>query len=255
MGEFIPTYSTDHIWREENMERCLSTDLNSIESIIAALQTLVGDTSVSSQITAAITAKVDKVDGKDLSSNDYTDAEKTKLAGIAEGANNYVLPIATSSELGGIKVGDNITNTAGVISLSEDNIISALDVLPRPQGGTGVTYRNAAVNLTHENVVSTSSSSCVYFPYLGMCWLRAYVVLSEDLAANTALEVINVDNAYRPSSITALSAWSNTSMMSAQIRKDSADETAPAVIRIKSDVALSSGASIYISGWWVASYM
>lgn len=36
--------------------------------------------------------KVDKVNGKVLSSNDYSDAEKSKLAGIAEGANNYVHP-------------------------------------------------------------------------------------------------------------------------------------------------------------------
>lgn len=47
--------------------------------------------------------KVDKVNGKGLSSNDYTHAEKTKLAGIAPGANNYKLPIAGSS-LGGVKV-------------------------------------------------------------------------------------------------------------------------------------------------------
>ena len=37
-------------------------------------------------------AKVDKVEGKGLSSNDYTDEEKDKLAGIAENANNYVHP-------------------------------------------------------------------------------------------------------------------------------------------------------------------
>ena len=36
--------------------------------------------------------KVDKVSGKGLSTNDYTTAEKTKLAGIETGANNYVLP-------------------------------------------------------------------------------------------------------------------------------------------------------------------
>lgn len=36
--------------------------------------------------------KVDKVDGKGLSTNDYTTAEKTKLQGIEEGANKYVLP-------------------------------------------------------------------------------------------------------------------------------------------------------------------
>lgn len=36
--------------------------------------------------------KVDKVDGKGLSANDYTTTEKNKLAGIATGANNYVHP-------------------------------------------------------------------------------------------------------------------------------------------------------------------
>lgn len=41
---------------------------------------------------AAITGKVDKVTGKGLSSEDYTSAEKSKLAGIAAGANNYVHP-------------------------------------------------------------------------------------------------------------------------------------------------------------------
>jgi len=32
------------------------------------------------------TSKVDKVNGKGLSTNDYTTAEQTKLSGIAEGA-------------------------------------------------------------------------------------------------------------------------------------------------------------------------
>ncbi|WP_313637817.1 hypothetical protein [Paenibacillus sp.] len=40
----------------------------------------------------AVNGKVDKVTGKQLSTNDYTAAEKTKLAGIATGANNYTHP-------------------------------------------------------------------------------------------------------------------------------------------------------------------
>lgn len=36
--------------------------------------------------------KVDKINGKGLSTNDYTTAEKNKLSGIAEKANNYVHP-------------------------------------------------------------------------------------------------------------------------------------------------------------------
>lgn len=63
------------------------------------------------------TSKVDKVDGKCLSSNDYTDDEKTKLAGIAEGANNYTLPDASSTTKGGVKVGANIDVASGTISV------------------------------------------------------------------------------------------------------------------------------------------
>lgn len=42
--------------------------------------------------------------GKGLSSNDYTSAEKTKLSGIAEGANKYVHPSYTAQESGLYKV-------------------------------------------------------------------------------------------------------------------------------------------------------
>lgn len=57
-----------------------------VASDVATLQTLVGDTAVSTQISTAIASKVDKVDDKGLSTNDYTTAEKNKLSGIAEGA-------------------------------------------------------------------------------------------------------------------------------------------------------------------------
>ena len=68
--------------------------------------------------TTAIQSKVDKVDGFGLSSNDYTSQEKTKLAGIAASANNYSLPAATSSVLGGVKTSTGITNSSGTISVT-----------------------------------------------------------------------------------------------------------------------------------------
>jgi hypothetical protein len=68
----------------------------------------------------AIAGKVDKVEGKGLSTEDYTAAEKTKLAGIAEGANNYTLPAATSGAIGGVKPGTNV-------SVASDGTISATD--------------------------------------------------------------------------------------------------------------------------------
>lgn len=48
----------------------------------------------------------------------YTQAEKTKLSGIANNANNYSLPTASASKLGGVKIGANITVSAdGTISV------------------------------------------------------------------------------------------------------------------------------------------
>ena len=66
---------------------------------------------LTAELQAEIDNKVDKVEGKGLSTNDYTDAEKEKLAGIAEGANNYSLPIA-GDILGGVKNGGNVVVNA-----------------------------------------------------------------------------------------------------------------------------------------------
>lgn len=73
---------------------------------------------VADALNAAIGTKVDKVSGKGLSTNDYTTAEKNKLSGIASNANNYVLPAATSTVLGGVKVQNNLTSDSTSDSLS-----------------------------------------------------------------------------------------------------------------------------------------
>ena len=57
-------------------------------------------------------------------------ADKTKLDGIASGANKYSLPEATSSVLGGVKVGSNISVSSGAISISKSNVTSALGYTP-----------------------------------------------------------------------------------------------------------------------------
>lgn len=52
--------------------------------------------------------------------------DKAKLDGIDEGANNYVLPKATTSSLGGVKVGSNLAvDTNGVISGNYSNASSS----------------------------------------------------------------------------------------------------------------------------------
>ena len=81
------------------------------------------------------------VSGKGLSTNDYTTAEKTKLAGLS----NYTLPDATNTVKGGVKVGSNISVSAGTISLSADNIISALGYTPVDSANTA-TYEALTTN-------------------------------------------------------------------------------------------------------------
>lgn len=77
------------------------------------ISTFVGDTPVSTQIANAVSDKVTQVSGKGLSTNDYTTAEKNKLAGIASGANAYTLPTASSSTLGGVKTTSAVTSADG----------------------------------------------------------------------------------------------------------------------------------------------
>lgn len=53
---------------------------------------------VEGRTTSALALKVDKVDGKQLSTNDYTTSEKNKLQGIAANANNYTHPTTAGNK-------------------------------------------------------------------------------------------------------------------------------------------------------------
>lgn len=118
-------------------------------SDVMTLQTLVGDTAVSTQIANAVASKADSSHTHSAATTSaagfMSAADKTKLNGIDTGANNYTLPTATSSVLGGVKIGSNITNSSGTISLTKSNVTSALgytpfnsaSTLPLAKGGTG----------------------------------------------------------------------------------------------------------------------
>lgn len=69
---------------------------------------------------------VQKDGTKVLSDNNYTTEEKTKLAGVEAGANNYVLPVASATTSGGIKVGANLQIVDGVLNA----VAGDIDVTP-----------------------------------------------------------------------------------------------------------------------------
>lgn len=173
---YTDTTVTAEQTRAENAEQKLTSDLASevtrakgaesanATAIANEVERATGvEETLNSNITQLQTQKVDKVEGKGLSTNDYTTPEKNKLAAIEAEANKYVLPAATtttlggiivgdrlsiddtgklvatytytlpkasSSVLGGVKIGSNITNTNGTISLTKANVTSALGVDP-----------------------------------------------------------------------------------------------------------------------------
>lgn len=123
---YTDTTVTAEQTRAENAEQKLTSDLASEVTRATGVEE-----TLNSNITQLQTQKVDKVEGKGLSTNDYTTPEKNKLAAIEAEANKYVLPAATASALGGVKIGSNITLAdGGTISITKANVTSALGVDP-----------------------------------------------------------------------------------------------------------------------------
>lgn len=78
--------------------------------------------------TVDLSGKVDKVAGKGLSTNDYTTAEKTKLAGIEDGANKYVHPTHTAAASGLYKVTVDALGHVTATTKVTKNDITALGI-------------------------------------------------------------------------------------------------------------------------------
>lgn len=109
------------------------------------------------QLQTDIKNKVDKVSGKGLSTNDYTTAEKNKLAGIAANANNYTLPTASDSTLGGIKTGFVSTDTKKAVKVQDGKAYVEIDStnieindIPNAESfySYGVSWQTGSLNTT-----------------------------------------------------------------------------------------------------------
>ena len=105
------SYADDNFIKQTSIADNLST--NSSDKVLSAKQgKALNDT------------KVDKVAGKWLSTNDYTTAEKNKLATIAEGANKYVHPTYTVQSSGLYKITvDSTGHISSVAPVTKDDIV------------------------------------------------------------------------------------------------------------------------------------
>lgn len=141
------------VTRAKGVESANATAIaNEVERATGVEETL------NSNITQLQTQKVDKVEGKGLSTNDYTTPEKNKLAAIEAEANKYVLPAATASALGGVKIGSNITlANGGTISITKANVTGALGVDP-----TTTYVKKAGDTMTGSLFIETTSEINLY---------------------------------------------------------------------------------------------
>lgn len=100
------------------------------------------DPDVMEHIKLLQTGKVDKISGKGLSTNDYTTAEKNKLAGIAVGANNYTHPSTHPASMVQFTDGKNFQQKLDEGSLRGPQGATG------PQGSTGATGPQGPIGAT-----------------------------------------------------------------------------------------------------------
>ena len=82
----------------------------------------------------------------------------TVVNALTSAFNKYTLPAATSSTLGGVKIGSNITVSSGTISLTKANVTAALGYTP-PTSDTNTTYTFATGDSNGQIKVTPSGGS------------------------------------------------------------------------------------------------
>lgn len=133
----------------------IANEVERATGVEEALRTDVED--LTGQVLVLEKTKVNKVEGKGLSTNDYTTPEKNKLAAIEAEANKYVLPAATTTTLGGIIVGDrlSIDDTGKLVATYTYTLPTASNtVLGGVKIGSNITNTNGTISITKANVTS-----------------------------------------------------------------------------------------------------
>ena len=89
-----------------------STELGYLDGVTSNIQT---------QLNGKASTSVATTSANGLMSS----SDKSKLDGIAANANNYILPTASASTLGGVKIGSGVNISSGVISVTTSSIGAA----------------------------------------------------------------------------------------------------------------------------------
>ena len=155
---------TDSTWEEMPDA---GSEVDEIKAVIPESATVTNKLATASDVAG----KVDKITGKGLSSNDYTDEEKTKLAGLSNRVTSIenVIPntatavnkLATASDISGENISGSASGVSPVITDAADAYIPVLNIRGRSEtiggsivsvGDYGLTVRTTGKNLASYDV-------------------------------------------------------------------------------------------------------
>ena len=115
------------------------------------------------KLKALLAGKVDKADGMGLSSNDFTTAEKTKLAGIATGANKYTHPSYTARSSGLYKVTVDATGHVSAATAAAKADITALGIPAQDTTYSDMTGASTSAAGTHGLVPAPAAGAATRY--------------------------------------------------------------------------------------------
>lgn len=185
-----------------------------------------GATYLVGKLRGEVANKVDKEEGKGLSTNDYTNEEKQKLAGLQD----YTLPVATSGALGGVKSGSDISVDASgnvtVPGLASKAPLASPAFTGTPTAPTAGTNTNntqiattafvqAAVAAAVEGITGFEFEVVASLPDTGEAG-KIYLVSNGGGSQNIYDEFIWVNNAWEKIGTTAVDLsgyWSKTELV------------------------------------------
>lgn len=173
--------------------------------------------------------------------------DKSKLDGIAASANNYSLPAATSSSLGGVKVGTGISVSSGTISVA-----NATTSVPGLMSSSDKTKLNGIATSANNYSLPTASSGTLGGIKVGSGLSISNGTLSADTQSGTyslptassgTLGGVKIGNGITISSgvISVKSNDSAINVASTGLTLDKASSSAYGVVKIGSGISVNNG--------------
>ena len=113
-------------------DRIIDTAPGTLDTLNELAAAIGDDANFSASLARVIAGKADSghthSDATTSAAGFMSATDKTKLDGVASNANNYSLPTATDSVLGGIKVGSNLSISSGVLSATDTNTVTSVGI-------------------------------------------------------------------------------------------------------------------------------